>query len=286
MSALEWIAVALLTVSVVFAACSLYGHRRWRRLTEALHARLDAAATPVAPLRMDAAALLDLPPPVQRYLRAALPAEPREVAVVEIEHRGSFNLGSDRERWAPFRSRQRVRIARPGFVWDARVRVAPGVAVHVHDAYAGGEGTLHAALLGAFDLADLQGGGAIAEGEAMRYLAEAAWYPVALLPGRGVRWEAIDDRSARATLGDGGIATRLVFVFGDDDLIVSVRADARGRTVGDAIVPTPWEGRWSDYRVIEGMRVPMRGEVAWLLPERRLPYWRGELLALRLEDAP
>ena len=40
----------------------------------------------------------------------------------------------------------------------------------------------------------------MAEGELMRFLAEAAWYPTALLPSQGVRWQGADERSAFATL--------------------------------------------------------------------------------------
>jgi hypothetical protein len=37
---------------------------------------------------------------------------------------------------------------RPGFDWDARVAIMPGVPVRVHDAYIAGRGTLHAAVFG------------------------------------------------------------------------------------------------------------------------------------------
>jgi hypothetical protein len=37
----------------------------------------------------------------------------------------------------------------------------------------------------------------------MRFLAEAPWYPTTLLPGQGVRWKAIDDSTASATIQDG-----------------------------------------------------------------------------------
>jgi hypothetical protein len=43
----------------------------------------------------------------------------------------------------------------------------------------------------------MRGTGEIAEGQLMGFFAEAAWYPTALLPGQGVRWEAVDDSSAR-----------------------------------------------------------------------------------------
>jgi hypothetical protein len=185
----------------------------------------------------------------------------------------------------PFTSRQFVVTQRPGFVWDARMPIVPGLAVHVHDAYVAGMGLLRPAILGLFPLAELRGSGDIAVGELMRFFAEAAWYPTALLPSQGVRWDAVDERSARATLIDGPITLTLRFGFGTDDMITTVRADARGRTVDGRIVPTPWEGRWSDYQWQDGLRVPMAGEVAWLLPTGPKPYWRGSIASLQFEFA-
>ena len=78
--------------------------------------------------------------------------------------------------------------------------MAPGLNVLVHDAYIAGEEFLQADLLGLVTLADIRDTSEAAQGEQMRFLAEAAWYPTALLPSQGVRWEAIDDLSARATL--------------------------------------------------------------------------------------
>ena len=73
----------------------------------------------------------------------------------------------------------------------------------VRDAYASGAGVFRAAAFGVVRLAELRGAPELAHGELMRYLAEAPWYPTALLPGQGVRWEPIDDVSARASLTDG-----------------------------------------------------------------------------------
>ena len=71
-----------------------------------------------------------------------------------------------------------------------------------------------------------------------------------------------------------------------DGTLQSVRADARGRTVGGQIVMTPWEGRWLDVQVRDGMKVPLSGEVAWLTPEGRKPYWRGTITSVRYGFAP
>jgi hypothetical protein len=255
--------------------------------TAELLAQLEAARQPIAPARFDAAELDALPAPVRRYFRAALRDGAPIVAAVTVEHRGTFNTGERDEQWKPFTSVQRVVTRRPGFVWDARVAIVPGLPVHVHDAYVAGTGILHPSIAGVFTLADLRGTRDVAFGELMRFFAEAAWYPTALLPSQGVRWQADDERSARATLADGDLELTLTFTFrADDGLIESVRADARGRTVGGRVEPTPWEGRWSDYVERDGMRVPSTGEVSWLLPARRQPYWRGTITALRYEFAP
>lgn len=119
----------------------------------------------------------------------------------------------------------------------------------------------------------------------MRFFAEAAWYPTALLPSQGVLWQAIDDWAAQATLTDEDTVLTMTFRFSEDGLVESIRADARGRVVGDAVIPTAWEGRWHDYAWQEGMLIPLEGEVAWLLPEGAKPYWRGRITTITYEFA-
>jgi hypothetical protein len=161
----------------------------------------------------------------------------------------------------------------------------PGLRVRVHDAYVAGEGILHASLFGLFSLVNLRGTGDVAESELMRFFAEAAWYPTALLPSQGVRWEAVDDRSAHGTLTEGTITLTMLFTFNEQGLVETVRAEKRGRTVGGKVVPTPWQGRFWNYGERAGMRVPLDGEVAWLLPEGAKPYWRGHITEIFYEFA-
>lgn len=214
---------------------------------------------------------------MQRFFSIAVREGQQMVAAAHLRHLGTFNMGEVADQWKGFASDQVVVAQRPGFDWDGRIAMMPGVAARVHDAYVAGEGLLHASLFGLFTLADLRGSRPMAEGELMRFLAEAAWYPTALLPSQGVRWQSVDDQSALATLTDGAIAVTLRFMFGESGLIETVRAEARGRMVDGEIVPTPWEGRFWNYSDCDGMRIPMDGEVAWLLPEGVKPYWRGRI---------
>src|ERR671911_837899 len=220
---------ALITIALaaVLISAWLYGAYRWNAGTQELRARLDAARVPVRPQTVDFRELESLPAPVQRYFRLVLKEGQPMVAGVRVQHRGTFNMGETTDQWKPFTSEQEVVTQRPGFDWDGHVAMMPGLPVRVHDAYVEGEGILHASLVGLFPVVDMRGGSDVAEGELMRFFAKAAWYPTALLPSQGVRWEAVDDHSAYATLEEGDISITMLLTFNGEGFIDTVRAEAR-----------------------------------------------------------
>lgn len=291
MTWLLWLGLVLCLLVVVAVGLSAYGSTRWADTTRTLTSRLEAArldekAQPPSPPRYDSRELEGLPAPVQRYFRAVLKDGQPIIAAATVELAGTFNLSATDEQWKPFTSRQRIVTRRPGFLWDAQVSMLPGVTVRVVDSYIAGEGLLHAAILGLFTVAGVSGGGEIARGEFMRFFAEAAWYPTALLPSRGVRWEAVDNRSANATIVDGPLTLTLLFRFNDAGQIDSFRAEARGAGVGKEMVMLPWEGSWSNYQTRDGMSVPFTGEVAWMRPQGRKSYFHGTVTSLTYEFSP
>lgn len=282
---ITWLALAFGVLVVALFGLAAFGASRWTAATGALLRKLEMARVPATPARYDVRELEGLPAPVQRYFRAVLKDGQPIITAVTVQHTGTFNVSASSERWMRFTSQQRVLTRRPGFVWNARITIVPGIAVVVHDAYVAGVGTLHPAVLGLFALTNQHGTGDIARGELMRYFAEAAWYPTALLPSQGVRWDAVDDCSSNATLTDGALSVTMLFSFSAAGLIESVRAEARGAVVGNKVVMMPWECGVSNYQQREGVRVPMSGEAARLPPAARQPYWRGTIMSMKYEFA-
>jgi len=261
MKRLGWTALGVgLTAAVGFGLVA-WGSARWDALTRAQIALLQAARAPTLAGRYDAREIENLPTPVQRYFRAVLKDGQPIIATATFELAGTINMSATGDNWKPFTSWQQAVIHAPGFLWNGSVSMFPGLVAHVHDSYIAGEGKLHAAMLGLFTVADARGGGEIARGEMMRYFAEMVWYPTALLPSQGVRWEAVDDRSANATLVDGPVQVTLLFRFDEAGLITAIHADARGAGVGKDMVMLPWNCSMSNYQLRHGMLVPMRGEV-------------------------
>ena len=228
----------------------------------------------------------ELPPPVRRYFGLALARHPRRIERARVATCGTF-LVRPPSYWRPFRATQAFRACPPGFVWDARIRILPGVSVAVRDAFHEGAGSMRARLMG-IRLADTAGTPEIAAASLQRYLAEAVLLPTALRPSEGVVWCALDESSARARLTAGTTSVSLDFRFGRDGLVAGVFAPERMRDVRGRGVPTPWQGRWWDYRLQDGLLVPHAGEVEWLLPEGPQPYWRGQVtdVAYELERGP
>jgi hypothetical protein len=265
---------ALIFLVLIGIAALVYGTFRWRAGTRELRAQLEAARQKVAP------AAPALPAPVARYLALALPPNQPPIAAVNLTHTGTFNLGATTPHWVPFTSTQRVVTNRPGFDWDARIHMAPGVDAYVHDAYVDGVGILQVEALAVLPMVDLRDTHDVAQGELQRFLAEAAWYPTRL---RDLPWQPIDANAAQATLHDGETTVALTFHFNADGLIDTVHAASRPRVVDGVATPTPWEGRFWNYELHNGIRIPADGEVSWLLPDGPFPYWRGHLTHIDFE---
>ena len=73
------------------------------------------------------------------------------------------------------------------------------------------------------------GGREIDQSALVRYLSEAVYFPTALLPSRTLRWEAVNDDSAKATLVHGGLCVSATFHFNARGQIVSLTTADRPR---------------------------------------------------------
>ena len=281
----RWARVAGATgggIVVGAAAAVAVGTGLWQRAAERAAARLASGRVePVA--AVPAGEMRALPEPVARYFaRVLTPGQP-PIRAARVEQEGEFRAGGADAAWSPFTAVQHFAASPPGFVWNARIRMAPLLSVRVRDGYVGGTGEMRARLAGLLPVVDRSGGPGLNAGALHRWLAEAVWLPTALLPGRGVAWEAVDDSTARATLADGGTRVSLDFTFSPEGEIVRAYTPARARDVDGTDVPTPWACRYRDYAWVDGVRIPMAGEVEWILPEGPLPYWRGRIVRVDYE---
>ncbi|MES2256267.1 MAG: DUF6544 family protein [Pseudomonadota bacterium] len=166
-----------------------------------------------------------------------------------------------------------------GFVWEASGRMFGALPLRVVDSFVSQSGWLGAMILGTVPVANAKGP-AIDKGEVLRFLAELAWNPDALVNTNGLFWNEADEHTVEVGMDtrDGRAKLNLLFDLTGD--IVGINASDRPRAVGNRNVPTRWVGRFSDYEWNGDYRFPRHGEIAWVLPTGEFVYWRGDILSV------
>ena len=232
---------------------------------------------------VDFASLSELPEPVQKYFHNVLMPDQKLIDFATFKQKGQLKIDPKSNKWSPFNALYVVSENPPGFVWDAKIAVAPLLHVRVKDAFVKGKAAGNVYLMSAIQMAHDEDKAPLNSGALYRYLAEAVWHPTALLPQSGVRWEAIDGERAVAHLTKSGISISLEFRFNNKGEITGIYTEDRFGRFGDTYIKYPWEGKFSDYRVFNGVKIPVKGEVGWHLPDGWWLFWQGEIVEASFE---
>lgn len=248
---------SLAAIVVVAASAMAIGRAAFERRLAGEATSLLAASTGREPRVVTEADLATLPDPVQRWLRWARVPGTTIPRTVRLTQEGRFRLGPDRG-WMPFTAEEVYSTDPPGFVWTTEMRMLPLVDIVGRDRYAEGRGSIEMRALGVFSVARASGP-ALDQGALLRYLNETIWFPAAVL-SPAIRWSAIDEHSARATISDGEVTADAVFFFDQEgrpvDMIAERQDLARGRL-------ETWSTPLTAYGEFSGIRIPSAGTAVW-----------------------
>lgn len=248
----------------------------------ALEQRLLLSAEPA---RIGSASLDDRPAPVARYLQWALQGR-RDTDWVYLTEVGFLRTDAGSERWMSFTATDVAVPRATGFVWRARVAVAPLIHVRVRDAFSEGVGSGQVSILSAFTMAEDSATPEMNAGSLHMYLAEAVWYPTALLPSHKLRWSGLDDTRALATLEDHGVRVSLEFRFAPSGEVTGIHTPARWGSFDGGYRQLPWEGHFSTYQRRDGVAVPMAADVGWYVDGEFRTVWRGQVTGIEVRTSP
>ena len=282
MSRLQMAGTGLFALAAIGAGAVWVGSRVQQRAfatqRDYLH---QAAALPQRPSPVSDR----LPEPVARYLRWALP-ERHSIRLVHLQQAGRLRTDVRSDRWMPFTAEHHVAPAVVGFAWNARVSVAPLLHVRVRDAYIEGKGSGRVALLSAFPIGSAEDTPEMNSGSLHRFLAEAVWYPTALLPSEKLRWTPIDATRSLATLTDRGTSVSLEFRFSETGEVTGIYTPARWGSFDGGYEQRPWEGHFRNYAQRGGISVPSEGDVGWYVDGTWQAVWIGSVTRYDVDRAP
>jgi hypothetical protein len=247
----------------------------WRSLAE-------LASRPA--IRFDGRMVADLPEPARRYFRYAIAQGSPLRTFAEIEMTGELGLGTKQSPGYRRMVAEQILAAPHGFVWRVRLGSLGGS----DGAVANGSWTRFW-FLGLLPVVRVGGSPDHRRSAMGRMAAEAVfWTPAALLSGPGIRWEALDTDTAR-----------LVMRIGDHEHVIDLSVTAEGQPT--RIVLQRWSnanqdkayrrqsfgGDLSDFRTIDGYRVPMRVEGGNLIgTDAYFPFYKVDIRRIRYLDGP
>lgn len=200
----------------------------------------------------------DLPEPVQRYfLHAIQPGTPL-ASSVQIEMHGSFKM---EQGWMPMQADE---ILSPeGFLWRATIGTGL-MQFSVADRYVNRSGQVYATLWGAIPIVKQQNPD-ITRASIGRLAIEYIWLPSALLPQRGVRWNAIDDNTITASFEIDEEPITLTLVIDGDGRLLQVGMPRWGEDKQEKgkFAYLPYGAAFSAEATFEGYTIPSQIVVGW-----------------------
>jgi len=257
------IAVVILVIILVVGLGDRMFHKQVSKEIEALFADSEDISDNVFTYDQ----ISGLPEPVQRYFKYSLKEGLPYISYARLKHNGTFRTKED-QKWMPISGEEYFTTQRPGFVWYATVRPFPLVWIAARDMYFQGQGNIVIKLFSTVRIGESRGK-EIDQGTLMRWLAEAPWYPTALLPSDRLHWEARDSNSAQLLFSDAGINISATVYFNEKGEIVRFVAD-RYR---DSSLEK-WSGYYRQYEENDGVKIPTEVEVVWHLESGEFSYAR------------
>jgi len=222
-----------------------------------------------------------------RLIRQRLPAAVYDLALrlganpemsrktVKLKQTGRMKQRLGATSWMSFTATQTIDTGECAFDW--RARVGPFGMISVRDALQGGQGRLDVMALGVIPVARAERSSALMRGELMRYLAELAWAPDAILFNTTLRWREDGPDRLAVSAGVGETAAEVTLTLDGEGRIAGAFAPDRPRSATAPVLPTPWRGRFSDYRRHGNIWLPFAGEVAWEIDGKETIYWQGQI---------
>lgn len=217
--------------------------------------------------------LLGLPLPVQKWLERSGIIGKEKIVFARLKQKGSMRLKEDGP-WMRAEAEQYFTTDKPGFIWKAKVHMAPSIYFAGMDKYREGKGSMSIKVLSLIPVVDARGP-EVDQGTLLRYLGEMAWFPTAALNDY-IKWEPVDSNSARATMSYKGVTASAVFTFDNNGDLAGLIAK-RYRETGGKYVLDDWEVIAKDYKEFQGIRIPDKLEVIWKLKTGDFTWYRVEV---------
>ncbi len=222
-----------------------------------------------------------LPATVQTWLMNSGAVGRPQIESVRLKQKGLMRSKPGGETWSSMSAEQYFTVGEPSFIWKANMDMMPGISIQARDKYIDGKGEMKIKFLSLIPIAN-SSGSRIDQGTLQRWLAEICWFPGAALSPY-IQWERIDDESAQATMTYRGVSGSAVFHFDTKGDITACTAD-RFMSSGNKMSLEKWEVKSIEYRVMNGIRIPVKSEATWKLKTGNFTWLKLEITEIEFDE--
>ncbi|AKJ04452.1 hypothetical protein ATI61_101459 [Archangium gephyra] len=215
-----------------------------------------------------------LPPPVQRYFRASGFIGKPHTLNVRLHWSGMQLKRSHDADWMELSCQQFNSVAEPMRLALMKGRMAGVIPFEGKDKYQDGHGNMLIKLMKLITVGDSKGT-SMDESALVTVLSETFMAPSYALQGY-MKWQPVDERSARAELTSNGITVSGIFHFNEADELVRFDTNDRWQD-GTPPKKLPWSAHLEGYRMAGGIRYATRVSATWHEPTGDYTYVKGTI---------
>jgi hypothetical protein len=212
-----------------------------------------------------------LPAPVQQYLRVTGAIGQPRVSNFHARMHGRIRAGRD-ARWMPLAAEQYNFITSPARLFYLSASMF-GIPVQGYHRYAGASATMTIKAAALVPVVQASGR-EMDQGETVTMFNDMCVMAPATLVDRGITWESVDARTARAVFRNAGQTIRAELSFNEAGELTNFFSDDRYETSPDGTTMT--RVRWSTpigaYRAFGPVRLASKGEGRWHESEGEYAY--------------
>lgn len=268
------IVLIILGIIIVLIASSItIGNITFRRKVNSEVAELFENSKEIEPEIITEEEIEGLPEPAQRYLRYAQVIGKERIRTVRLKQAGFFRTKKD-QKWMPIEAEEYYTVDSPAFIWYGSVKPFLLLSIKARDKFYADKGNMLIKLLSFIKIADARGY-EVDQGALVRYLNEIMWFPTAYLNDY-IHWEPIDSTSAKATMSYKGVTASAVLYFNEKGELTNFIAE-RYTDVDGKFVKETWSTPLKEYKEINGIMIPVKGEAIWNLSSGDFCYFRAEI---------
>jgi hypothetical protein len=216
-----------------------------------------------------------LPSIVQKWLKNSGAVGKEVIHTVQLKQKGEMKMKPEQEKWYASEADQYFAVDNPAFIWKVEVEMMPIVFFTGRDKFFNGKGSMLIKVLSLINVVNSSDDEKINQGTLQRYLGEIVWFPTAAVSPH-VKWEEVDSLKAKATMTYKGTTGSGIFSFNENGDFVKF-STMRYMGTGDEAQLNEWTISMNEYKVYDGIKIPVKGEAVWKLDTGDFTWYKLEV---------